>query len=330
MPVARLLLAAAVLACAGTAPAGAATYTYGSSLASPADLTDSHPRDWAAWPTATTPASAGGYTATQAGEVAKVAFKGSVLAPSVPPGFVFHVVVLRPQPDGTLQLMVASADLASRFVGIDPQATTTVDLQQNVERMCVLPGDVVALATSGGYDPATYPEGVPVQMFSRVATSSYGVIKSADTFQVGESEASSVHDAAEALMQVTVGTGTDARPTCRVATSTPPPTDTGPTTAPPAAAVSIPAPAHAVAVRRGKVKVPLSCLGPGACTGTLTLSRAGKTYGTAAFTLAAGATGSVKVKLSKAARAGKGRVTIKAVAVTSAGKRFTRRFKIRR
>lgn len=333
--IARLWLAlAAMLALAPAAHA--ATYTYGSDLSRPVTTSDSHPQDWAAFPTATTPPSPGGYAVTQAGEVSAVAFRGRILADSpVPALFVFRIVVLRPQADGSLSPTVASADLKSRFIGADQQAVTSVDLQALPERMCVVPGDVVAVATSGGYDPQTYPRGVPVQMFSSAPASSYGVYKKAATdpsFQNGTKVRPTTVTGKELLMRVTVGTGDNARPTCRVATSTttsPSPTPSatpGPTPASGAVAIS----AKTVKVRRGKVRLSLGCAGPGACTGTLALSRLGRNYGRAPFSIAAGARGIVTVKLTGAGRRGKGRVTVKAQATLADGRRITQRIKISR
>lgn len=339
----RRLVLAGALALLAAAPAQAAKVSYGSDLSQTANLTDSHPEDWTAFPTATNPASPNGYTVTQAGEVSTVAFRGNIPTPAgagLPNLFVFHIVVLRPQADGTVAPKVTSADFAKRFVGIDGQAVTTLDLQANVERMCVLPGDYVALATSGGYDPLAYPQGVPVQMFSRVPTSSYGVYKKGPTdpqFVEGTTARPTTTADKELLMRITIGTGDDARPTCRVATTTPTPTPTpgpgatpSPTPAPTAPAVSIKAPAKALRVRKGKVKLTIACPGPGVCAGTLQLSRLSKNYGKASFSIPAGGKAAVPVKLTKAARKGKGRVTVKAVARATGGQAFTLRFKISR
>lgn len=304
----------AVLAIAGAAllaaPAEAARVDYGSDLSRPATLTESHPRDWTAWPVSPV---TGGAVVPQAGEVAAITVRGTIVAPSgLPPLFVFRALVMRPQGDGTLRVMIASTDLAPQLVNRDPATVTRIDLLQYAERMCVLPGDVVGIATSGGYDPQAYPQGVPVQMFAGVSRASYGLYEERDplaSIENGRALRPGQVSDAEALLRVTVGTGTDARPTCRVPDSSPSPSPSpsatpaptpGPT-APGSGPVELPL-AKTTRVRRGRAKLKVTCPGAVACAGRLELSRKSKPYGSAAFELLPGATKRVTVKLNRAGR----------------------------
>lgn len=354
-----------------TAPAGAAQLKYGSDLTGTADLIQSHPRDWAAWPTATT-AKSTGLTVPAQGEVKFVELKGIVQRPpddarwggKYPP-FEFHIVVLRPQPGGNVKLIVSTVDMPVPYGG-DANQITTLKLQNYAARICALPGDVVAIATSGGFGNSTpdpvfggYPSeffanGYPVQMFSRIPNTSYGLFKQpagSDTFQVGDSEpASSVADQ-ELLMRVTIGTGGDARWTCRTdaekqlnypdpdpnstvgvpeKTS---PTSTTPTApqGPAAGVATLVAPKKAPKVKGKTVRIAVACSAAGPCSGALFL----RTYAaTKPFTLAAGQTGAVALKLNKTAarklkRKG-ARLTVKAMLTNAAGAKSSLRFLIKK
>ncbi len=330
----RFLVVAALGLAVVAAPADAARVTYGSDLSLAAAIADSNPQDWMAWPVATTPASAGGYAVSTQGEVGTVAFKGMIdAARGVPEFFVARVLVLRPQSGGRVQVVTASTDIAPLLTNVGADKVTTVDLQQYPERMCALPGDVVALATSGGYDAQSYPAGVPVRMFGRSpdsATDLYKVPPGGDSLTNGDVVTPARTAGVELLMRVTVGTGEDARPTCRGSVAPTPSPAPVPTTSGP---VTLPRTASAK-VRRKRVKLPVSCAGPSPCTGRLALSRKGKAFGSAAFTLAPGQKQRIGVKLKSRARRALRRVrsglTIKVVATTAAGDRVTSQTILRR
>lgn len=337
-------LAAVAAAVAAAAPARAGQATYGSDLSLPANVADSNPQDWMAWPVATTPASSGGYAVAAQGEVAKVVLRGQIDAGrGIPTLFVARVLVLRPEPDGRVRVMVASTDLAPKLANVGADAVTTIDLQQYPERMCALPGDVVALATSGGYDPEAYPAGVPVQMFNRAPDSATNVFKvqpGGDTITNDDVVRPVRTAGVELLMRITIGTDDDARPTCRAGTA-PPPGSPGPgatptpapTAGPTSSPVSLPR-TRSAKVRRKRVRLPVRCDGPSPCTGRLALSRRSKAYGSAAFALTAGETERVKVKLRavgrRALRRAGGGLTVKVVATTATGLRVSRRTILRR
>jgi hypothetical protein len=341
-----LLVPLTLLVCA--APARADHVTIGSDLTPAATLTQSHQRDWAAWPTAVS--GGGGIVAPVQGEVSMVQVKGTVLKPDNDaayngkyPGFVFHVVVLRPQSDGTDKLMLSSADQPYPFGG-DDQQITTFSLQgpspSQQARMCVVPGDIVAIATSGGFGNHTaqfggfpddfYANGYPVKMFARVPGMGYKIFKQpagSETFQVGHSVTGEQQSDQELLMRATIGTGADARYFCR----TPAEQGSGSGNAPRSAKATVVAPAGSPKVKHHAFKVALSCpAGSLPCDGTLKLSNRSTLYATAPFTLAAGAGAKIKLVLNRTARkALKHRLTVKATATTDAGS-TSQRFVIRK
>ena len=250
-----------------------------------------------------------------------------------------RVLVLRPQAGGA-RVLVASTDLAPQLANVGEDAVTTIDLQQYTSRMCAIPGDVVALATSGGYDEQRYPRGVPVRMFARKDGASTNVFKVAPFENIGNEDvlAPTPSEDVELLMRAVIGTGDDARPTCRGTTPTPAPTPTPgpggtPTPVPSSSPVTV-SRAASTKVRRKRVKVKLSCAGPAACAGRVALSRKSAAFGSAAFALAAGETKRVVVKLSRKARRAlrkvDGGLTIKVTATTADGQRVSSRTVLRR
>ncbi|MEA2124807.1 MAG: hypothetical protein QOI80_1589 [Solirubrobacteraceae bacterium] len=331
------LLAALVLA----APAQAGKVTIGSDLTGQVNETQSHPRDWAAWGNEP---SGSAIVAPVQGEVAIAQFKGTVLKPDNDaayngqyPSFAFRVVVLRPQSDGTKKLMVATQPLPFPFGG-DDQRVTTFDLQQYPAKICVVPGDIVALDTNGGFGHHSgggafpddfFAEGYPVRMFSD-SPLSYGLFKQAPaddgTFQVGTSVRSTNVAGQELLMRATIGTAADARWWCRTkqeqAANLPAPGAT-PTPAPEAGATMV-APPRPLRIKHKKITVTVRCPGPSTCRGTVELRHGGKGFGRARFALAGGTTGPVAVKLTRAARrhlrTDHGSVPFKAVVATPAGR----------
>ena len=244
MPRRLLPLALAAVSLSVPATADAGVIMIGSDLSADAALSDSHPRDWAAWPGAL--ASGGMVQAPSYGEVSMVQLKGTIRKPDNNarydgsyPEFNLIVTVLRPQADGSIKMTVASEDLwarPDRPFGVPADTITTYDLQDfsstTQSRLCVQPGDYVALNTSGGFgntDPAFggfpddyYVDGYPVQMFGRVAGSSTSVFKQpasghddGNGFQVGDVERGTAQPGRELLMRVTLGTGReDSRASC--------------------------------------------------------------------------------------------------------------------
>jgi len=332
------------------APARAEVIVMGSDLKAPADLSSSHPRDWAAWPTAYQSQPAVATTVTKQGEVAIAQLKGRIiqssLSPDRIPPVVMHVVVMRPQPDGRAQLVVSTEDLPLPLTG-DPQQVNTHDLQagERSPRICVQPGDYVALATSGGFGnqpeggfpEGAYADGVRFQMFSRQPVSSISLFEQPagnDTFQVGNVERGASQPAQELLMQVVIGTREHARFFCRTKaeqaenipnpTSTLNPAPTPPPKPPPSTpeGATLPA-AKTVRIKNNAVTFTIGCSGSAACAGTLSLTNGGAKCGQGRFSIPPGQQAGVKVKLTAIARRklrkAKGKLSARAILKTAGG-----------
>lgn len=232
-----LALTAGCLAVPASAHAGAVTI--GSDLTADAALTESHPRDWGAWPTAI--ASGGAVTAPAYGEVSIVQLKGTARKPTNDsayrgeyPPFNVIITVMRPQAGGAVKMVQASGDLFALPgfpFGKPADTITTWNLQDYSSRVCVEPGDHVALNTSGGFgntDPAFggfpdnyYEDGYPMQVFGRVPGSTTALFEQGavggddgNGFQVGDVETGTPQQGRELLMRVTIATEKDARYTC--------------------------------------------------------------------------------------------------------------------
>jgi hypothetical protein len=314
----KLVVPALVLAVLPST-ASAAKITLGSPLVADATITESHPRDWMAYPTAQ--ADGGEFLAPAAGEVAWVDLKGSIIQPSdgyPKPVVVMHVVVTRPVAGGD-KLLVASEDLPLPYGG-DPNQVNSFNLQAMGPRICVEPGDHISLATSGGFGnhfpqyggfpDDSYADGAKFRMFGRVPGSSIGLFEQPpgeDTYQVGDVERAVEKTGEELLMRAIVGTGPDARFTCRTpaeqAQGFPNPGEepTGPT--PALNPVDVPKPEHDPHVSsKGTVPIRVYCRAVEGCKGTLTLKRGETVVGTAQLDIPTKTTGRPRVQLTKAAR----------------------------
>ena len=175
-----------------------------------------------------------------------------------------HFVVLRPAGDGTWRTTATSVDQRMPVIS-DPDAISTYT--SGVAPLCVQPGDRIGLASVGGFDPQLFPAGLPYQVFGAVQ----GAL--AQEFRAGGAIAENrtvvrgdrVPDA-ELLMQVVIGTGPDARPTCggTAPSGSDPGLSPGPSGPPPPAAatpgsVRIPKPARDPRMFDGKVRLTLRC-----------------------------------------------------------------------
>jgi hypothetical protein len=316
-PVSRLKLVVPLLA-ALLAPAAAHAdkITLGSSLVPDAAISQSNPRDWGAYPTAEGDGSP--FAVNVQGEVSYAQIKGSILQPRAgypDPNVVMHVVVLRPQPDGRDQLIVATDNLTLPYGG-DPNRVSDYNLQSFPSHICVQPGDHIALATSGGFGNQfpqyggfpddSFKDGAQFQMFGRVPGSSFNVFKQPpgdDTWQVPDNELFTPVTGQELLMRVTVGTGADARYFCRTPAEQkqgcPDPGTTITFKTPCTDPVDVPEPSHAPYVKLGKVPLRIYCRRIESCVGTLTIARNGATIGTVPFTLAYKTSGHLTVALAK-------------------------------
>jgi hypothetical protein len=147
------------------------------------------------------------------GQVLAVRVKGTALASTeagaLAPMTQIHFSVLRPQADGSLLVVTTSAgfDLP---VGGDPNQVTSYA----PENLCAKAGDVLTLATNGGFEPTFYPNGVSYQVFGMVAGSRiYSYSKHAGVMN-GAQFTPAPTDGVELLLQWDLGTGSNASPLC--------------------------------------------------------------------------------------------------------------------
>jgi hypothetical protein len=356
--VTRLVLraAAAVAAAAGglaltATSAGAAFYVFGSELSAPANVAEARQADTAYWQTAF--ADGRIPQAPVAGQVRSVRIKGIALSnpvAGVPGGETeFHIQVMQPLPDGRFQIRNPGGTSGSFFlppIGSDPQLVTGY-VPVN---LCAAQGDFIVFNTVGGWDGTgngLYPNGTPLQIFSRIPNATASQFTGAGQTNNGSILTATPLPASELLMQVTLGTGADGTGLCPGGGSPPPPPPppVAPPPPPPPPAASIQKatlPVQRVTVSRtGKLSVSLFCrTGPSRCAGTLRVNSRSRTptrLGTATFSIASGKTGHATGSLNRIGRkrfsAGKGRLPVALVATTRPGgtaRRSTRLVTLRR
>jgi hypothetical protein len=325
------------------ASAHAARVTIGSDLSAPATAARSDPNDVVFWPAALR--SGGAIDVPVAGQAIIMRLKGGTQqpqgAPNDPAADIMHFVVLRPQPDGTWRTTATSVEHRAPVIGRGADENTITTFT-SVNPLCVQPGDRIGLVEVGGYD-SLFPVGLPYQVFGAVPGSATNEFRAGGAIDEGRTvvRGKRIEDT-ELLLQVVVGTGSSARPTCggtapsgsdpgllpEPSDPTPDPT---PTPAPGVARAFVLKPARAPKLTRGKVKLPIRCAATASCSGTLELRARGRRIGRSRYKLAAGATGNVSVKLTRAGRrfvrrAGRLRVSAR---VTAGGKRTSRVLTIR-
>ncbi|HEV3228802.1 MAG TPA: hypothetical protein VGY97_04950 [Solirubrobacteraceae bacterium] len=321
--VGALLLAATGLA--WPAAGQAAIITFGSSLAAPATQAEAHGADAAFWPIA----MAGGQTfqAPASGQILTIRFKGIALAnPGKPPLTQVHFQALRPQSNGSVQVITTTGPFNVPASG-DPNQVSTF---QPVN-FCVAQGDYVDFNDEGGFDPTYYPNGVPFQIFGKVPgsvtdffTQNAGTLNGA-TFSAQPPGGGTLRDE-ELLLQVDLGTGTDATPLCPGGGSSgSPPTGSSGSTPPSMSApagggftsnfgtnapsVLVPSQTDKVSRSTGAVSVSLLCHSPSPCMGggslysgstivTPPASPSGSPLATANFMIPAGQTGMVPMQIT--------------------------------
>jgi hypothetical protein len=303
----------AALAALALAPASAdaARVTIGSDLAAPATAARSDPNDIVFWHAAHPTAA---IDVPVAGQAIIMRVKGGTVQPRgaspYPDYDLLHFVVLRPQPDGTWRTTATSVDHRMPVIGRGADENT-VSTFTSVNPLCVEPGDRIGLASVGGFDPQLFPNGLPYQVFAPVAGSTTaefragGMIHENQTVVRGERVPGT-----ELLMQVVIGTGSSARPTCGGTAPSgsdpgllPDPGDPIPPPQPAARprAFVVP-PSGAVRMRRGAVRLAVRCGAGAACSGALELRARGRRLGRSRYGLAAGATRKVAVTLAAGAR----------------------------
>lgn len=329
--------AVAAVAALALAPASvhAARVTIGSDLSAQATIARSDPNDIVFWHAALR--AGGAVDVPIAGQAIIMRLKGGTQQPQGPaqdPSYdLMHFVVLRPQPDGTWRTTSTSVDARAPVIGKGADADTVTTFT-SVNPLCVQPGDRIGLATVGGFDARLFPTGLPYQVFGAVPGSAASEFRAGGAIEEGRTvvRAKPVEDT-ELLLQVVIGTGRSARPTCGGTAPSgsdpglvpepedpPPPPPAGGGDAPKA---TVAKPARAPKVRRGKIALRVRCAAAANCSGALELHARGRRIGRARYALAAGATATVRVKLTRAGRrfvrrAGRLRVSAR---VTAGGKR---------
>ena len=339
---ARIATAAMTAAISGLAlvPAsgGAALTPFGSDLLAPANVSSARPVDTAYWQAA----FAGGRSvvAPASGQIRSVRIKGIALSSplaGVPGGETdFHIQVAQPLPDGTFQVRDpggTSGNLKLPQAGADPQVVTTYE----PENLCVRQGDIVIFNTVGGWDAGSglYPNGTPLQIFSRVPNAVLSGFTAADKTNNGDILTTTPLPDAELLMQATVGSGPDGTGLCPGGTAglagpgaTPPP----PPPPPPAAATvqkaTLPAAQRVTVSSKGTLGVSLFCrTGPSRCAGTVRVKTRGTrpiSLGLGTFDVASGRTGRASIRLNRTGRRrffvfGRGRLRVTIAAETRPG-----------
>jgi hypothetical protein len=313
----------------------AAFTTFGSDLTAPADTTEARQADTAYWQT--TFADGRSPLAPTTGQITSFRLKGTALSAPVAgtPGgeTMFHLQALRARPDGSFQILRSSQAFYVPDKTADPQTITTY----MPENFCIDAGDVLVFNTVGGWDgvigdvqrPPLYPHGTPLQIFSSVRAATVSQFTGADKTNNGDVITGSPLARHELLMQLTVGTGSDATGLCPGGTiGLAPPA--APRVAPPPPRVqkaTLPARQRVTVSRKGKLSVSLFCL-PGAsrCAGTLRLMKGVATpvmLGSSRFDMGPKTTGHATVHLNARGRRlfqrGHGRLAVRLVAETGPG-----------
>lgn len=324
--------------------------TIGSDLTADATIAESHPRDWGVWNTGL--ANGSSFVAPEYGEVSLVELKGTARKPVNDaayhgdyPAFNVIVTVMRPNPSGSVTMKWASGDLFAlpNFPYGKPASTiTSWNLQDYGARMCVQPGDFVALNTSGGFgntDPNFggfpdnyYVNGYPMQIFGNVPGSQTSIFEQpaegdddGNGFQVNDTETGTPQPGRELLMRVTIATDRDARATCYSPDLLSYSKDRS--------TVELPVQAPRLKLQPGnQVPVALTCVSLHNCKGQVYLKQAGKPVGVGPFELASKQTATFPVTVNanglRLMKLGRGKLNATAIVRVNSGKPVQRDFKI--
>lgn len=207
------LVAAALLTLVLAVPASAGQRTIGSNLKASPGAPRSTPVDAVYWNTAL--AAGAGVKVPAKGELSVVKLKGRVKrSGGVAPPVALFAQVLRPRADGSVEVVTTSGPLKLP-VGGKRGRITKYRLQREPARVCVQKGDYVALASNGGFEPANYPNGVPLQFFTKVPGSAFDFFSEAGGDMNGDVFTGAPQADRELLMRTRIATGSDARPFCQ-------------------------------------------------------------------------------------------------------------------
>jgi hypothetical protein len=309
------------------AAAQADRVTIGSDLSLPATAARSDPNDIVWWPGSVPGAT---IDVPVEGQAIIMRVKGGTLQPrggsSLPDYDMIRFVVLHPAGDGSWRTTSTSVPHRLPVLGRGADQNTVSEFTSEWP-LCVKPGDRVALVSVGGFDPQLFPNGLPYQVFGARPGAVLSEFRAGGA--IAEDQTVIRADRAadtELLMQVVIGTGASARPTCGGDAPSGSDPGTGPEPsepAPPAkdGRVKIAKPARAPRVFDGKIRLTLRCISDTAdCEGALTLRAKGRRIGRRAYHLEPGETDGLSVTLTrKGQRITKGKRRLKVVAVATSG-----------
>ena len=210
----RTMLALALLL---TTPAAASAdrVTIGSDLAAPATAARSDPNDIVFWARSLPGATV---DVPVRGQAIIMRLKGGTQQPNGPstqPDYdQIRFVVLRPQGDGTWRTTASSVPHRAPVIGRGADANTVTEFT-SVDPLCVEQGDRIGLVSVGGFDAQLFPNGLPYQVFAPGPGAVLNEFRAGGAIAQGQTvvHAAGVSDV-QLLLQVVVGTGPSARPTC--------------------------------------------------------------------------------------------------------------------
>jgi hypothetical protein len=303
-------LAAAGLAL-GVAHAHAAEQTIGSDLAAPATEARSDPNDVVWW---AGESAAGAVDVPVKGQAIIMRLKGGTLQPNGPssnPDYdQIRFVVLRPQGDGTWRTTATSVPHRAPVIGKGGADANTISEYTSEWPLCVEPGDRIGLVSVGGFDQRLFPNGLPYQVFAQAAGATLNEFHAGGMIDQGKTviRAGRV-PRTELLLQVVIGTGDSARPTCggtAPSGSDPgegPRPDPTPAPAPGTARAFVLKPPHAPWLYDGrKVKLTIRCGAGADCSGAVVLRARGKSIARRGYDLEAGERKPIVLRINKAGK----------------------------
>jgi ketosteroid isomerase-like protein len=202
--------------------------SFGSSLKARASVKKAHQADTAFWQTK---APAGrSQRAPVSGQIKAVKVKGIALSswkPGSPIGGerMFHLQTLRKQANGRWKILVTTQPFFLPGRGTPSQTISTY----RPINFCVAKGDAVVFNTVGGWDgiasgTGPYPNGTPLQIFSRTAGATVAEYEKAGGTNNGNVITAKTGPGAghELLMRMTVGTGPNGTALCKGGTDVTP------------------------------------------------------------------------------------------------------------
>ena len=335
----RRIVAGVIVGLALTpAAAQAARVTIGSDLAAPATVARSDPNDIVFWHTSHPTAAV---DVPVAGQAIIMRVKGGTVQPrggSQDPLYdIMHFVVLRPQPDGTWRTTATTVEHKLPVIGRGATRTRSRPTPRSTRCACS-PATGSGSRRSAGSTPSCSPRDCPTRCSPRCRGRTRAEFRAGGMINENQTvvRGAPLPDT-ELLMQVVVGTGSSARPTCGGTAPSgsdpgllPEPSEPAPAPAARPRAFVVP-PSGAARMRRGKVRLTVRCGAGAACAGALEVRARGRRLGRTSYQLPAGATRKVAVRLSGSGRRlvrRAGRIRARA-RVTAGGSRTSRTLTIR-